>query len=101
MISNCSIHDVSSCFQHECYRADGACGDLPYNDYDLAILELQDAADLNNHVTNTACLPLNASLDEFVDDVCYATGFGDTKGEGHILIVYLPNTRKRVHVHCI
>ena len=57
---------------------------MPYNDYDLAILELQDSAELNNYITNTVCLPHDASLDEFVDDLCYATGFGDTKGEGQI-----------------
>ena len=55
---------------------------MPYNDYDLAILELQDSANLNNYVTNTVCLPYAASLDDFVGDVCYATGFGDTKGFG-------------------
>lgn len=65
--------------QHDCYQSN-LCGDIPYNDYDLAILELASDVDLSSYVANTACLPYGYGLDDFVGENCFATGFGDTKG---------------------
>ena len=75
--------------QHDCYQSD-ECGDIPYNDYDLAILELETSADLTSYLANSACLPFEYGLDDFVGENCYATGFGDTKGM-HPLTLYQNN----------
>ena len=76
---------VSVYLQHECYRS-GTCGDIPYNDYDIAVLELSQSADVTSSYTaNTACLPKTFSTDDFVNNAnCWATGFGDTRGSSKL-----------------
>ena len=90
--------------QHECYRS-GNCGDIPYNDYDVALLELSVSPDIeNSYVVNKACLPKGYDRDDFVGNGnCWAAGFGDTQGmisyvhikhatvTLYIMITYPPN----------
>ncbi len=75
-----SVRILFAWLQHDRYGNPGPGN--PYNDFDLALLRLQTPVTLTeNYIVNPVCLPYGYGLDDFAGlDTCWATGFGDTKG---------------------
>ncbi|CAD5114283.1 DgyrCDS3426 [Dimorphilus gyrociliatus] len=92
------VMSLSQIVRHPGYGNPGAGN--PYNDNDVTLLRFAEPVKINEKV-NSACLPFNYKLDDFVGEDCWATGFGATKGTSEKHRLNEINVPVHSHQSCI